>query len=291
MAKKEKEEAQRLLTKEEWQRRSNSRNRNNTGDYRTGKEGLLGGRDKSKRKIEVQRVGRKGDMTSMFWGRINCRYKRQRLNSLQVQEWRRKIVQRGFELNDEKQYGRGAKKALELVHGDLYGPITPETSGGNRFFLLLVDDYNRATWVFLLKAKDKAFEAFQKFRTQVEKGSENKVKSLHTDRGGDFCPREFNTYCEQNGIYRQFTAPYTLQQNGVVERRNYTIVIRSFLKATNLPSYLWGEAVGHSVYFLNRFPTRALTEKTPYEALTGENPNLEYLKVFGCVSYMKIPSV
>lgn len=186
-----------------------------------------------------------------------------------------------------------ASHALELIHGDLCGPITPETSGGNRYFLLLVDDYSRAMWAYLLKTKDEAFEAFKKFRMQVEKGTELKIKSFRTDRGGEFCSQQFISYCEDSGIYRQYTAPYTPQQNGVVERRNRTIVamIRSLLKTMNLPSVLWGEALRHAVYILNRLPTRALTEMTPYEAWTGRKPNLEYLKVFGCVSYMKIPSV
>ncbi|XP_074351811.1 uncharacterized protein LOC141690959 [Apium graveolens] len=89
------------------------------------------------------------------------------------------------------------------------------------------------------------------------------------------------------------TASYTPQQNGEVERRNRTIVamVRSFLKTIKLPAFLWGEAVRHSIYVLNRLPTRALSEKTPYEVWTGDKPNLAYMKVFGCVSFMKIPSV
>lgn len=131
-------------------------------------------------------------------------------------------------------------------------------------------------WTYLLKTKDEAFEAFKKFKQQVET-AEIRIKSFHTDRGGEFCSQQFISYCEQSGIYRQFTAPYTPQQNGVVERRNRTIVamVRSMLKTMNLPSFLWGEALRHSVYILNRLPTRALTEMTPYEAWTGRKPNLE----------------
>lgn len=186
-----------------------------------------------------------------------------------------------------------AKKPLELVHGDLCGPISPETPSGNKYFFLLVDDFSRAMWVFLLKSKDEAFDAFKRFRALVEKNSETTVKAFRTDRGGEFCSQQFNSYCEQAGIYRQFTAPYTPQQNGVVERRNRIIVamVRSLLKTMDLPLYLWGEAVRHSVYILNRLPTRALTEKTPFEVWTGNKPNLDFLKVFGCVSYMKVPVV
>lgn len=104
---------------------------------------------------------------------------------------------------------------------------------------------------------------------------------------------EFKAYCEDNGIERHFTAPYTPQQNGVVERRNRTVVemTRCFLKEMGLPATLWGEAVRHSVYVLNRLPTRALSNQTPYEAWTGKKPNLGHIRVFGCLTHMKIPDV
>lgn len=61
-----------------------------------------------------------------------------------------------------------AQKVLQLVHGDICGPITPPTPAGNRFFLMLVDDYSRAMWTFMLKTKDEAFDCFKKFRSLVE---------------------------------------------------------------------------------------------------------------------------
>lgn len=77
-----------------------------------------------------------------------------------------------------------------------------------------------------------------------------------------------------------------------MERRNRTVVsmARSFLKEMKMPPYLWGEAIRHSVYVLNRLPTRVLIEKTPYEAWTGNKPDLSHLRTFGCVAYMKVPS-
>ncbi|XP_074369209.1 uncharacterized protein LOC141710547 [Apium graveolens] len=81
-------------------------------------------------------------------------------------------------------------------------------------------------------------------------------------------------------IIRQFTTPYTPQQNGVVERRNITVVemARSMLKTMQVPSEYWGEAAPHSVYVLNRLPTRALSDKTPYEAWTKTKPDVGQIK-------------
>lgn len=52
----------------------------------------------------------------------------------------------------------------------------------------------------MLKEKSSAFEAFKKFKAVVEKGTEKSIKMLRTDRGGEFCSREFTLYCENEGI-------------------------------------------------------------------------------------------
>lgn len=72
----------------------------------------------------------------------------------------------------------------------------------------------------LLSTKGKAFEKFKNFKAIVEKESKATIKTLRTDRGGELTSNEFNSYCEEHGIQRHLTAPYTPQQNGVVERRN-----------------------------------------------------------------------
>ncbi|KAJ0828650.1 putative RNA-directed DNA polymerase [Helianthus annuus] len=182
-----------------------------------------------------------------------------------------------------------ASMPLELIHADLCGPITPQTKGGNRYFMLLVDDFTRYMWVYLLETKDQAFQKFKWFKAEAEKEGKCKVKMLRTDRGGEFTSQAFNEFCRNEGIKRQLTAPYTPQQNGVVERRNRTVVemTRSFLKSMSVPEALWGEAVRHSVYILNRITTKAVKNATPYELWKGHKPNLERLKVFGCVGYVR----
>jgi hypothetical protein len=70
------------------------------------------------------------------------------------------------------------------------------------------------------------------------------------------------TTARKKGIKRFITAPYSPQQNRVVERRNQTVVAmaRSFLKSKNMPNMFWGEAVTTAVYLLNRAPTKILPE-------------------------------
>ncbi|GJY73089.1 ribonuclease H-like domain, reverse transcriptase, RNA-dependent DNA polymerase [Tanacetum coccineum] len=88
---------------------------------------------------------------------------------------------------------------------------------------------------------------------------------LRTDRRGEFTSNEFTQYCKENGIARQLTAPYSPQQNGA-------------------------EAVRHAIYILNSVPTKALEDITPYEAIKQRKPNLENLRIFGCIAYAKVPS-
>ena len=183
-----------------------------------------------------------------------------------------------------------ATKALELIHGDLCGPITPPTAGRSRYIFVLIDDYSRYMWSILLKEKSEAFEKFKRFKSVVEKETGTIIKMLRTDRGGEFTSNEFESFCEISGIQRHLTAPYTPQQNGVVERRNRTLLemTRSILKHMEVPNYLWGEAVRHSTYLINRIATKTLILQTPYEALKGRKPNISHLRVFGCIAYAKV---
>ncbi|KAD5961160.1 hypothetical protein E3N88_12633 [Mikania micrantha] len=182
-----------------------------------------------------------------------------------------------------------ATKPLELIHADICGPITPSSMGGKRYFLLIVDDCTRYMWVYFLKTKDEACNTFKGFVTEVERQSGLKVKVLRTDRGGEFNSSVFNEFCQKTGIKRHLTAPYTPQQNGVVERRNRTVMgmTRSLLKTMQMPDPYWGEAVRHSVYLLNRTTTKALKTMTPYEAWRNKKPKLHHLRIFGCVAYAK----
>jgi transposase InsO family protein len=161
-----------------------------------------------------------------------------------------------------------AKEKLELVHGDLCGPVTPATPGGRRYFLLLVDDLSRYLWVVLLGSKGEAADAIRRSQVAAEAECGRKLRVLRTNNGGEFTSTEFASYCAEEGIQRHYSAPYSPQQNGVVERRNQTVVgmARALLKQREMPAVFWGEAVLMAVYSLNRSPTKALDSRTPYEA-------------------------
>ena len=181
---------------------------------------------------------------------------------------------------------------LELVHSDICGPTRTPSLGNKRYFLLFVDDYTRMIWIYFLDKKSEAFTKFLHFKALVENQSGCKLKTLRTDRGGEFIYKPFLNYCKEQGINRQLTIRHTPQQNGVAERKNRTIVemARSMLKGKELPNSFWAEAVSSVVYILNQSPTKAVRDKTPFEAWHGRKPVVSQLKVFGCIAYSLVPA-
>jgi transposase InsO family protein len=127
---------------------------------------------------------------------------------------------------------------LDLFHADLCGKISPRTIGGKNYFLLIVDDHSRFMWVEFLATKDEAFKCFRRVKAPAETESNCKLKALRSDRGGEFNSLEFKEFCDEQGIKNFTTTPYALQQNGVVERRNRTVVemARCLLKSKTDPS-------------------------------------------------------
>ncbi|MCO5599133.1 hypothetical protein L7F22_053233 [Adiantum nelumboides] len=125
----------------------------------------------------------------------------------------------------------------------------------------------------------------------VENETHCKLQTLCTDRGGEYMSGAFKDFLGKKDIKHQCTMPYTPQQNGVVERKNRSLMEmdRCMLKAKSLPHKLWMEAVACAAHVLNKFPTCALKTITPYEARYDRKPSVSYLCVFGCLAYAYIP--
>ena len=125
----------------------------------------------------------------------------------------------------------------------------------------------------------------------VEKSTGRNLKVLRTDNGKEYTSRKFEEYLRKKGIKHELTIPKCPQQNGVAERLNRTLIemVRSMLSDSNLPQVFGAEALSMAVYIRNRCPTKAVKDKTPYEALTGEKPSVGHLRVFGCAAYRHIP--
>lgn len=104
-----------------------------------------------------------------------------------------------------------ASHPLELINGDLCGPITLANRGHKLYVFVLIDDFADIMWTVLLREKSEAFESFKRFKVMVEQETKVVIHTLRTDRGGEFTSHNFEAYCERNGIRRDFTSPCSPQ--------------------------------------------------------------------------------
>jgi hypothetical protein len=119
---------------------------------------------------------------------------------------------------------------------------------------------------------------------------ELKVKKIRSDNGSEFKNLRIEEFLEEEGIKHEFSAPYTPQQNGVVERKNKTLtdMARTMLGEYNTPERFWSEAVNTACHAINRLYLHHLLKKTSYELLTGNKPNVSYFRVFGSKCYILV---
>ena len=182
---------------------------------------------------------------------------------------------------------------LELVHTDVCGPMQTQSFGGSHYFITFIDDYSCYCYTYFLKKKSEVLEKFKEFKASVENEFKMKIEALRADRGGEYLSNEFQQFLKECGIRPEFTAAYSPQQNGVSERLNRTLVeaARSMLSHADLSNAYWAEAVATATYLRNRLVSTALKAgETPYLLWYGKKPNLEHIRVFGCVVYSHIPS-
>ncbi|GJT87084.1 retrovirus-related pol polyprotein from transposon TNT 1-94 [Tanacetum coccineum] len=170
---------------------------------------------------------------------------------------------------------------------DLCGPMRVASVNGKKYILVIVDDFSRFTWVYFLCSKDETPEIIKKFIAQAQLNYKAKVCKIQTDNGTEFKNATLKAYYEKLGIMQQFSIARTPQQNGVVERRNRTLVeaARTMLIFLRLPEFLWAEVVATTCFTQNRSIINTRHNKTPYELLRGRKPNVEYFHVFGSLCY------
>ena len=179
-----------------------------------------------------------------------------------------------------------ANRKLQFIHNDVCSPMQTPSFGNYLYFVTFIDDYSRHAWVYPLKAKSKVFMCFKQILCLAENLSGCKVGTLHSDQGGEYLSTEFNAFLTDCGIKHQCTVPYTPQQNGVIERKNRSLMemARCMLKSQQLPHGFWLKAIMCATYVLNRCPTKALQSITPYEAWHGTKPSIASLCVFDCLA-------
>ncbi|KAJ9566539.1 hypothetical protein OSB04_002505 [Centaurea solstitialis] len=177
---------------------------------------------------------------------------------------------------------------LDLIHMDLCGPMRVESLARKKYMLVLVDEFSRFTWIEFLRDKSESAERIIAFikRTQVLLG--RRVRKIRSDNGTEFRNAKLQSFLEEVGITHNFSAVRTPQQNGVVERKNRTLVeaARSMMAHSGVPQQFWAEAVSTASYTQNRTLIVKRTGKTAYEMVEQRKPNIDFFRVFGCKCYV-----
>nr|GEU77899.1 hypothetical protein [Tanacetum cinerariifolium] len=115
-------------------------------------------------------------------------------------------------------------KVLHTLHMDLCRPMQMQSINGKKYILVIIDDYSRFTWVNFLRSKDETQEFVIKFLKQIQVGLNKTIRFIRTDNGTEFVNQVLTEFYEKVGIFHQISILRTPQQNGVVERRNHTLV-------------------------------------------------------------------
>nr|GEW26210.1 hypothetical protein [Tanacetum cinerariifolium] len=158
-----------------------------------------------------------------------------------------------------------SKGRLNLLHMDLCGPMRVASINGKKYILVIVDDFSRYTWTLFLRSKDETPEV-----------------------GTKFLNKTLNAFFKEERIKHQTSTARTPEQNGVVERRNRTLVeaARTMLLASQLPLFFWAEAIATTCYTQNRSIIISTHDKTPYHIINDRKPSIKHLHIFSCIFYI-----
>jgi len=171
-----------------------------------------------------------------------------------------------------------ASKPFDLIHFDIWGPISVPSIHQHVYFLTAVDDYSRYTRLTLMKTKSETRQHVIDFITLIEIQFNCNVKTVRSDNGPEF---NISQFYASKGILHQTSCVETPQQNARVERKHQHIlnITRALIFQSHLPKYFWSYDVVHAVFIMNRVPSLVLQNQSPYFLLHKMQLDLHQLKI------------
>ena len=181
-----------------------------------------------------------------------------------------------------------------LIHSDVWGLVPNATIHEYSYFVLFFDGCTRMSWVYFLKRKSEVFNHFVKFYKMIQTQFNKQTHILRSDNKREYMKLDMKEFITSNGLIHQTSCSGTPQQNGVVERKNRTLLemARALMFESHVPASFWSEAIATSNYLMIRLPTKKLDFKTPLETLKSfttipPSHNLPP-RLFGCVVYVHL---
>ena len=181
------------------------------------------------------------------------------------------------------------------VHCDIWGPSSTTSLTGAKWYLIIVDDFTRLTWVYLFKSKGEASYAVENYFNMIKRQFGISIKQFRLDNAREFFNYHLSTFFEKQGVVHESSCVNTPQQNGVAERKigHVTTMARTLLLHYNIPKYFWGEAVLMAVHVINQLPSKTLDEKILITLMKEVYPNYSWHtglapRVFGCTAFVHL---
>ena len=210
------------------------------------------------------------------------------------------IAAKMCKLKYDKKSKRTATEPLELVHFDVFGDIKPHGLRGERYVLVIVDDYTRMVWAIPMNKKSEMNKRFQEWQLMAEtkmsrlfkRAVRVKLKATRNDGAGENISKKLRDYLLANHIDQEMIVPGCSPQNGVAERAIgvLTSMVRHCLHRQDLPLSFWSEAYRNAAVVRNYLPCTANPEsQSPWFRLTGSKPSWKGLRTFGAEVYSWMP--
>lgn len=169
-----------------------------------------------------------------------------------------------------------AHTIFDLVHINIWGPYKECIMNKYRYFMTIVDDHSRYTWVYLLQYKSDALQTIKTFVNYVHNHFNKKVKTIRSDNALEFTTAECHSFFSDLCIVYRTPCVQRPQQNSRVERKHRHIleIARCLRFHASMPLKFWGDCVMTAVHIMNKLPTVVLSNKTPHECYTKLHPSM-----------------
>ncbi len=188
-----------------------------------------------------------------------------------------------------------AKAPLEIIHTDVWGPATSPGKDGYKsrrlkYFVTFIDEFSGHVKVKCMKSKSEVPGHLKENVTLMENQLDKRVKQIKCDNGTEYINNEVITFCNSKGILLNSTNPYQPTQNPRAERMNGTLLnmLRSMINTAHLGSEYWPYAVRTAAHIYNCTIKESIGV-SPMKKLFGKDPELNYLKVWGCLTVAHVP--
>jgi len=182
-----------------------------------------------------------------------------------------------------------ANDILDVIHSDIIGPIN-ESYNGMKYIITFIDEASHKNWIFLMKRKNESTDIIIKFLKLLNNLFDNKkVKVFKSDNAREYKNKNIIKFCEDNGIRKVYSPPYSPENNGIAERFNQTLIscAKTLLSWSKLSENFWDFAVLYASYLYNKTPHQISKNNVPDESFYGHKIKLDHLKTFGCITYYK----